>query len=337
MNPHRSYSGRTRKKGKWIIILIILTFAVFKIYKHNTGPAFTFADESKLGIPAVEPDIEDSTMLPTTAHRVSESNVHQIAGLSPESNPGSAIPVGDILAGIDTNGPQVIEARDRLNKMLSITMSEQQLSFVKRQLSALSEKWLFGRAVFPDDELCGRYKVQPGDNLEVLGRRFKVPYAIIMRINNISNPRALRAGDTIKVINGPFSCKIYRSTFTMDLYLQDTFVRTFTVGLGKPGRETPTGRWMVKGKLLSPTWTDPDTGKTYEAQDPDYPLGARWIALEGLDGNAKDRTGFAIHGTKYPQQLGRAGSRGCIRLYDDDVKLVYDLLRAGVSEVVVVE
>jgi len=131
----------------------------------------------------------------------------------------------------------------------------------------------------------------------------------------------------------------YRSTFTMDLYLQDTFVRSFTIGLGKPGVETPTGRWVVKpnGKLLSPTWTDPDTGKTYDSQDPGYPLGARWIGLEGLDGSAKGRTGFAIHGTKNTEQLGIAGSRGCIRLYNDDVELVYDLLRAGVSQVVIVE
>jgi len=343
MNPHRSHSGRTRREGKWIIILIILAFAVFKIYKHRIGPASTLSDESKLSIPAVEPDIavesdiEDSTMLPTTAQPVSEPNVHQTAGSSPESNPGSAIPVGDILAGVDTNGPQAIEARDKLNEVLSTNISEKQLSSVKEQLSALSEKWLFDRAVFPDDQLCGRYQVEPGDSLEALGRRFKVPYRIIMRINNISDPTALRARETIKVINGPFRCKVYRSKFTMDLYLQDTFVRSFVVGLGKPGRETPTGRWRVKGKLLSPTWTDPDTGKTYEAENPDYPLGTRWIALEGLDGDAEGRTGFAIHGTKNPEQLGTAESRGCIRLYNEHVELVYDLLRAGVSEVVVVE
>jgi LysM repeat protein len=337
MSLHRSYGGRKHKRGKWIVVLIILAFALFKIYKRNTGPVFVVADESELRIPVVESDIEDSAVLPTTAHLVSEPNVHQLDGSSPKSNPESAMSADDIPAGIDTNGPRVIEARDRLNKMLSMTTSEEQLSFVKKQLSALSEKWLFSRAVFPDDQLCARYKVEPGDSLEAIGRRFNIPYRILMRINNIGDPKALRAGEMIKVINGPFHCKVYRSTFTMDLYLRDTFVRSFTVGLGKPGRETPTGRWMVKGKLLSPTWTDPDTGKTYEAQDPDYPLGARWIALEGLDGDAKGRTGFAIHGTKYPEQLGVAGSRGCIRLYNEDVKLIYDLLRPGVSQAVVVE
>jgi hypothetical protein len=143
MNPHRSYSRRTRKKGKWIIILIVLTFAVFKIYNRNSGPVVTVADEGELGISAVEPDIEDSVMLPTTGYPVSEPTVHQITGLRQESNPGSTIPVDDIPAGIDTNGPGVIQTRDRLNRMLSTAMSAQQLSLVKKQLSALSEKWLF--------------------------------------------------------------------------------------------------------------------------------------------------------------------------------------------------
>ena len=123
----------------------------------------------------------------------------------------------------------------------------------------------------------------------------------------------------------------------MDLYLQDTFVRSFVVGLGKPGRETPTGRWRVKGKLLSPTWTDPDTGKTYEAEDPDYPLGSRWIGLEGLEGDAIGITGIAFHGTKDPNLIGTAGSKGCIRLHNGDAILMYNLLMPGLSQVKIVE
>ncbi len=79
----------------------------------------------------------------------------------------------------------------------------------------------------------------PGKVLSAIGRQHKIPYEILMQINNISNPKTLQAQETIKVINGPFHAKIYRSTFTMDLYLQDTFVRGFAVGLGKQGMETP--------------------------------------------------------------------------------------------------
>jgi lipoprotein-anchoring transpeptidase ErfK/SrfK len=114
----------------------------------------------------------------------------------------------------------------------------------------------------------------------------------------------------------------------MDIFLQDTFVRSFPVGLGQPGRQTPVGLWHVKagGKIPNALYTDPDTGKVIHPEDPDYPLGSRWIELEGLDENTKDKTGFGIHGTKDPQSIGRASSRGCIRLHNGDVMKVYNML-----------
>jgi LysM repeat protein len=330
---------RRRKKGKWVIILVILTFAALKIYNRNAAPDLTLGDESKLMISEVEPYMEDSAPWPATVEPMPKPNLHQTTDLSSEYNPELAASIDDILACIETDPLRIIEARTKLNEMLSVSMDGQQLTFIKKQLSKLSEEWLFSRTVFSEDKLCGNYKVKPGDRFEILAKMFNVPYEILMKINNISNPKALRAGETIKIINGAFHCRIYRSTFTMDLYLQDTFVRSFSVGIGRPEMETPTGHWIVKptGKLISPTWTDPATGKTYEAEDTDYPLGARWIGLEGVDGAAKGRAGFAIHGTKKPEEINRAVSRGCIRLFNDDVILLYDLLTPGVSQVIVVE
>jgi lipoprotein-anchoring transpeptidase ErfK/SrfK len=170
--------------------------------------------------------------------------------------------------------------------------------------------------------------VKSGDVLDIIGRRMKVPYEMLMQINGIQRARGLQVGHAIKVIHGPFHAKVSRSTFTLDLYLQDMYVRSFKVGLGKTGYDTPTGRWRVQehGKLVKPPWTDPDTGRLYKSTDPDYPLGSRWIGLEGVDGSAKGRTGFAIHGTKDPEQIGTAGSRGCIRMYNEDAILMYNML-----------
>ncbi|MFC1781908.1 L,D-transpeptidase, partial [Planctomycetota bacterium] len=67
--------------------------------------------------------------------------------------------------------------------------------------------------------------------------------------------------------------------------------------------------------------------------DPDYPLGPRWIGLEGLEGDAKGRSGFAIHGNKEPESIGSAASRGCVRMRNDDVILVYNLLFPAESKV----
>jgi hypothetical protein len=234
---------------------------------------------------------------------------------------------------------KIIEAREKLNQALRMPMSPQQRSSVKDQLSEMSNQWLLSRTILSDDPLCESYQVRSGDLLTTIGDKYKVPYEILMTINRISRPEALQAGLPIKVVKGPFHAKIYRSTFTLDLYLQNTFVRSFRVGLGKPGMETPTGLWRVKtdGKLEKPIWTDPVDGKTYHPEDPDYPLGSRWIALEGLSGEAKNRTGFAIHGTKEPEQIGSAGSQGCIRMHNGDAILVYNMMFPGLSQVEVVD
>ncbi len=256
-----------------------------------------------------------------------------------DANEQVAALINQAMALLKMNPPKTIEARDSLNEILPMPMGASQRQFVKSELSKLSDEWLFSNTVLPGDKLCGYYKVESGDLLSKIGSRNKVPYEILMEINGISKPQQLRVDDTMKIINGPFHAKIYRSKFVLDLYLQNTYVKSFRVGLGKTGKDTPTGLWQVKsdGKLISPTWTDPDTGKTYKADDPDYPLGSRWIALQGIEGQAVGRTGFAIHGTKDPNQIGKAESRGCVRMFNGDAVLMYNLLMPGVSQVQVLD
>ena len=247
--------------------------------------------------------------------------------------------INEAASRVNGKPAQVIEARNGLNEALSLPMNNAQRTVIKKKLSELAGEWLFSRSIFPQDKLCSRYKVEPGNLLSSIARGYKVPWEALMVVNRISRPELLKAGETIKIIHGPFHARVSRSSFTMDLYLQETFVRSFSVGIGRPGRETPTGLWRVKpgGKMISPKWTDPDTHKTYTAKDPDYPLGSRWIALEGVSGDAKDRRGFAIHGTKKPGEIGTAGSRGCVRLYNGDAILIYNLLTPGLSRVEVVD
>ncbi|UCG58049.1 MAG: L,D-transpeptidase family protein [Phycisphaerales bacterium] len=252
-----------------------------------------------------------------------------------DSNPQAAELIAEAIASVNAGPGGVIEARDRLNAVLQLPMGQKQRLFAQKRLSELADRWLFSRNVYANDTLCSTYRVRRGDQLRIIAERARVPFEILMEINKIRRPEALQAGQTIKIIQGPFHTTVHRSTFTMDLYLQNMYVRSFSVGLGKPGMETPTGLWAVKlgGKLIAPTWTDPDTLRTYKATDPDYPLGSRWIALTGLEGAAKGRTGFAIHGTKDPDQIGTAGSRGCIRLHNGAAILVYNLLVPTYSRV----
>jgi LysM repeat protein len=349
-----SFYGRGKSRNlMWVYIvlsLLIIGLVIIFLYSYPLGagrgkPAQdvptdlrkTAEPERKVGKPRQQP-VAPSAAKPVTRPPV-EAAANEPNKVVPDPDAKLAELIAQAVACVNDKPPRIIEARDRLNELLPMPLSAQQRATVKRQLSELSDKWLFSRTIFPQDKLCGSYEVKPGDLFTTIGRQFKVPYEILMQINNFSRPEALQAGQTIKVINGPFHARVSCSAFTLDLYLQNTFVRSFTVGLGKPGMETPTGLWLVKedGKLIRPIWTDPVTGKTYKPESPDYPLGSRWIGLEGLEGSAKGRTGFAIHGTNDPNQIGAAGSQGCIRLHNGDAVLMYNLLTPGNSRVEVVE
>jgi lipoprotein-anchoring transpeptidase ErfK/SrfK len=62
-----------------------------------------------------------------------------------------------------------------------------------------------------------------------------------------------------------------------------------------------------------------------DGDDPQNPLGPRWLDL----GNS-----YGIHGTIDPASIGKAESRGCIRMRNQDVKEVFDMLGVG-SEVTI--
>ncbi len=333
----RWYSRRRDRTRRWIyVISVLLIIAVVIAFIYGRYP---FGQEKAV---ATSTDtgglVESETILPA-AEPEAEPNLLKVGPPTAEANPWAAELISEAMSYIEAKPARIIDARDRLNETLPLPMSRQQRAFVKEQLSVLAEKWLFSRTIFPQDRLCGSYKVKTGDLLSTIGKQFKVPYEVLMEINSINRPEALQTGEVIKVVNGPFHARVYRSTFTMDLYLQNTFVRSFPVGLGQPSMETPTGLWAVKadGKLITPTWTDPVSGKTYEPEDPDYPLGSRWIGLEGLKGDAVGRTGIAFHGWKNSNLMDTGGSQGCIRLHNGDAILFYNLQVPGYSRVEIVE
>jgi lipoprotein-anchoring transpeptidase ErfK/SrfK len=230
-----------------------------------------------------------------------------------------------------------LAARDALSDAVKLGLMPEQEKQARQMLNEAADQWLFSRDIYEGDEFCRLYKVASGDMLVNLQKQFAVPYKLLMRVNNITNENNVPAGKSIKVVQGPFHVLVDRSRFMMSVYLGDVLVRSYKVGLGKTGRQTPTGLWKVKLKQENPAWYDAEAGKNYLPNDPENPLGERWIAIEGLEGPAEDRTGFGIHGTIKPDEIGKAASRGCIRLYNGDVRELYDLLMEGQSLVRVID
>ncbi|HRK32748.1 MAG TPA: L,D-transpeptidase family protein, partial [Tepidisphaeraceae bacterium] len=239
----------------------------------------------------------------------------------------------------------LLSARQSLNAiLLSSNPTDSQTADLKKQIHELNKTIIFSTKRFANDPFGGSYAVQNGDALQKIAKSHAVTWELLGRMNDISDPRKLRAGRAIKVINGPFHAVVSKSRFSMEIWLGEPmssdsmFVGTFYVGLGKEG-STPTGTWIVSpgGKMKNPKFWGAGDLPPMEADDPQNPLGEFWLALTGIDGDAEGREGFGIHGTIDPTTIGKNASLGCIRLAKDDIAMIYELLVDGKSKVIVKE
>lgn len=174
----------------------------------------------------------------------------------------------------------------------------------------------------PQPHFIEPHVVQPGDRLEKIAAQHKLSWEYLARLNQIS-PQRIRAGQRLKLVRGPFGAVVELNDYCLTIHLQGYYVKRYPIGIGKDG-STPLGKFTVLNKVLNPQYTDPD-GRVVDSDDPQNPLGERWIDL----GN-----GYGIHGTIEPETIGQAASRGCLRLLDHDIIEVYDFLVVG-SEVVI--
>ncbi|GGG12750.1 L,D-transpeptidase [Paenibacillus abyssi] len=91
------------------------------------------------------------------------------------------------------------------------------------------------------------------------------------------------------------------------LYLLDdsAVVRAFPVGVGKMVTQTPTGEYTIINKQ----------------RNPGGPFGALWMGLS--------KPHYGIHGTNDPSSIGKLVSHGCIRMYNQDVLALSELVPVG--------
>ena len=256
----------------------------------------------------------------------------------------SAKPLLDAKAKADAG--KLLEARDIYNAaLISGKLSEPETRAAKQALAAVNDTVVFtpGRT-FETDPWGGTFNVPPGGVLAKIAKRFDITPELLQRINGISDPRRLRAGQTLKIVKGPLHAVVDKSDFTLDLYFGapggpgSSYVTTFKVGLGKDD-STPLGKWLVEPgrKLTNPTYYSPRGEGVIEGNDPKNPLGEHWIALTGVEGAAVGKEAYGIHGTIEPDSIGTMASMGCIRLRNEDVARVYEMLVEGKSTVRVVE
>ncbi len=122
----------------------------------------------------------------------------------------------------------------------------------------------------------------------------------------------VRRGAALALRRTSWSLHADLSQRTLTLRRNGRRVHRLTVAIGRPGTDTPTGRFAVTDKLA---------GSNYGAY-----YGCCILALSGHQPNTppgwKGGNRLAIHGTDVPASIGTPASAGCLRAGESDLRVL---------------
>jgi L,D-transpeptidase ErfK/SrfK len=202
-------------------------------------------------------------------------------------------------------------------------------------------------------DLIGRVQVTTAvhaDTFVDLARRFNVGYEELVRANPGVDPwlpgegRRIVLPTAFILPNAPREGVIINVAAMRLFYFpkpqagEPQTIYTFPIGIGRVGWKTPEGTTKIVRKAKNPIWR-PGAGVRAEHREngeilpavvpagPDNPLGTRAMYLGWPS--------YLIHGTNKPAGVGLRSSHGCIRLFPEDVELLYELVKPGEKVTVV--
>ncbi|HUO95283.1 MAG TPA: L,D-transpeptidase family protein, partial [Steroidobacteraceae bacterium] len=197
------------------------------------------------------------------------------------------------------------------------------------------------------DDVVGTLQVTTvgaDDTLPDIARRFNVGYEEIVRANPGIDPWLPGAGREIVVPTRfilPDAPRdgIVINVAAMRLYYFPKHARgepqtviTHPIGIGKVGWQTPEGVTKIVARVKDPIWVPPVSVRKEHLENgdvlppkvpagPDNPLGAYMFRLGWPS--------YLVHGTNKPYGVGMRSSHGCVRLYPEDIAILYDTVPIG--------
>ena len=219
-------------------------------------------------------------------------------------------------------------------------------------LLLLTSPYVYASGAFPIDNpsmtiigFTDTYTIQDSETLIEIARDYDIGYNEITAANNGIDPWIPKKDTEIVIptrwlLPDILDNGIIINLAEMRLYyffsaMGSKYVKTFPIGIGTDGSDTPVGTYKITAKVKDPVWRIPRSIRSeypdlpdFVPQGPDNPLGKYWLQLSD---------GYGIHGTNRPFGMGRRVSHGCIRLYPEDIKVLFKFVRQGAKVKIVDE
>ncbi|MFZ3579472.1 L,D-transpeptidase family protein [Virgibacillus sp. DJP39] len=157
------------------------------------------------------------------------------------------------------------------------------------------------------------HTVKPGETLTQISKDYRTQLSAIINANPVINPNVIYPGQSI-VIPGfpdpdtiPFRIDVSVESRQLKLLKDGVLQKQYPIAVGRILHGTPLGDYIIINK----------------APNPGGPYGTMWMSLS--------KQHYGIHGTNDPSSIGKAVSRGCIRMYNRDVEELASIVPIGTS------
>ncbi|MCW8833739.1 MAG: L,D-transpeptidase family protein [Colwellia sp.] len=181
-----------------------------------------------------------------------------------------------------------------------------------------------------------KHKVLKGDYFQKIAEQYNVGFLALMSANPGVDPFLPELDSEILIPSAMLLPYIKHEGIVINLpelrlyYFvpEENTVHVFPVGIGKEGLATPKVTSYISDKRKDPVWRPTQAmrdryfaehGKemaTEFAPGPENPFGKYALRL--------GKSEYLIHGTNKRLGIGMRASSGCIRMFDEDIKWMYD-------------
>jgi lipoprotein-anchoring transpeptidase ErfK/SrfK len=174
--------------------------------------------------------------------------------------------------------------------------------------------------------------------LELVAEKSHAHPELIRQLNPNVDWTNVAAGTVLQILDVDYPTPADKAAFVF-IHLGDKFLEAFDAqtnllahfpcSIAAKVEKRPVGELHVAVVAPNPNYTFdpelfPESGETQKLvlpPGPNNPVGVAWIGL--------DKTGYGMHGTPAPEQIGRTESHGCFRLANWDAEYLLKLVWIG--------
>jgi L,D-transpeptidase ErfK/SrfK len=143
--------------------------------------------------------------------------------------------------------------------------------------------------------------VKSGETFAEIAMNYRLSLQSLLQANPTIRPDQIKPGQPVYIPGLPnpqsiqYKVDVSIQERKLRLYKHNILIKTYPIAVGAILSQTPVGQYVIVNR----------------APNPGGPFGAMWLSLSKLH--------YGIHGTNNPSSIGKAVSKGCIRMFNQDV------------------